>query len=383
MRHTIPKPAFFRFALAILVLLALAAFLLIVSEKSKPVNENGKPSKSSQFHKRPSPAMASGTERPVRRNDEILSAVARNEISHEEAWNELLKSDSLPARRISDQSYIIRCLARENGAPAALEFLNSRVGPGTLRITLLSDVFADACNNLDDSLKALGLLEFPEEELEAAIEGIGSSYVTNERDGFDMDLVISKAPSSVLPEIARSVIFSLGRRNEENRTEIQGEAVRIYNAAANALGDRPENCLALEQIYGALISDFPMAAWKVLSTSPDTPPEHVTQSSRDLISAMVVEDPIVTMKEIAVFQGNDRTKFAEEAAYLIAKRNMADVNNVITSVPPLQQDEIGDFFAMGIIRYASEVDDTANAEAWTKTIRDPKLKLKAEQLLDH
>lgn len=313
----------------------------------------------------------------------LPNALLSKEVSPEEAWDKFSGMDCTNAEKNANRRFVIRTIAREKGAVEALNFLNSRVGPGVQRSVLIGAAFADACNNIDEAIKALALLEFPEEEIEAAIEGIGSSYITHSRTDFDINLITKKAPVAVLPKVASAAIFALARDTDKDINHRRNEAVMVYKSAADAIANGGGNTKNLDEVYGALVADFPMGAWSILSAYKEDPPKHLMDSSEHLISVMVAEDATVAMNEIVKFQGNKWREYVEEAAYQTAKRNMADVNAVLSSVSGLQKADARDSYAMGIVRYAVELGDANTAEKWVHTIGDPELKLKASKLLNH
>jgi hypothetical protein len=315
--------------------------------------------------------------------DAAYNNMSNGIISADEAWQEIdADSRMSPAQKISTKGMIIRKIAKTKGATSALEFLNSHVGPGTLRARLLWPVFDDACNNLPEAAKALSKLEFPAEELRVAIDGIASSYVVNQRHDFDPSSLINHVPSSALPGIAKSIIFSLGRDDSGNKEEINGQVINVFESLKDCALPQDEKNDALKEVFSALSADFPGTAWQILSQQKGPMPEYMHKNASQLIANMVAANPSEALNSIIQYNGESREELVQTAAYSIARRDMAEVTKVLQSVKGADAQIFYDAYATGVIKYSVEVNDLRSAADWLASIKGENERLRAEKFLN-
>ena len=104
----------------------------------------------------------------VRAVYDLMVATEKGGYDPQEMWN-VIEARKMPANIRSDlRVRVLAEVSRPDGCDAAVAFLNSRVGPGHDRTTLLVGAFASAVLDPASAIRALKKLEFPAEELERA-----------------------------------------------------------------------------------------------------------------------------------------------------------------------------------------------------------------------
>jgi hypothetical protein len=319
---------------------------------------------------------------PLNNRTQLLFAIARGQISAEDAWKQIEKLGVSSTEADSTKDSIIETIAKNEGAESALVFLNSHVGPGALRRRLLHSVFYNACNDLDGAAAVLDKLEFPKEELAVAIAAIGSSYVTHEKEGFSVRDVIKKLPSEAILPISNSLIYSW-RHNTVAGTGLvrEADARNLLQDISTSPIPQKEKDQILANVFDTLTGEFPDVAWKLMKEMP----EQIGQVSKDtkesLISGMVSNNANKAFASLLEYTGPAKSELIEIAAYRVAKRDMADVSSVMNSIPSLMQGDAKDAFSLGIVKFSMESGNIDSAKSWMNHIEGEKARAAASKLI--
>ena len=373
------KPIF-RILSSIAVILGIACIIIYQISRNDTMAENYNDPIRTSLQQRSSGAHNQNSRNPKIKED-LVYRIQQGTIDPEQSWQEIESSGYPSDKSDSLKNNVIRKIAETEGASKALEFLNSHVGPGSLRRRLLWAVFTNACDDLDGAAKALSSLEFPKEELPIALDGIGSSFIEHGRESFDLKSIIGKLPPDAIGTISNSLISTWRYKSGESAVDREGDARQLFEDILSIKIPDEQKSTIVGGVFETLSSQFPEITWKLLNQNPSRFDSFAKNSKETLISSMVTSNPKEAIFSLVKFSGANNDEFIETGAYYLAQHDMADVAIVINSIPGLKDVEASDAFSVGIIKQSLENGDKESAKLWLNNIKDSKKRVQAELLI--
>lgn len=311
----------------------------------------------------------------------ILMGVEAGEISPEDAWSSAEELDMPSHERDSMFQNILEKIAEDSGPVAALEFLNARVGPGALRYRLLHGVFSTAALDIDQAAAALGMLEFPDEEMSMALEAIAASYVIHDLEAFDSSAIFAKLPPEAIPSLAQSVFDSWQRGLSSPATDVYGDALKMLHDAEALTSDDATRKSAEDGIISSLSTSHPNEAWRLI-TENEYYSSILSDSTRNgIVSRLIQENPTDGFSKIFAYNGEDRSQMIEHGVAQLALTDARKLETLLDEQPAFTADENRDAVAVGMIRFASAVSDREAGERWLSEIDDEKQRERGSLIL--